>query len=342
MANPEHVKILKRGVKAWNKWRREHPDERPSLREANLSGGKLRGLNLSDTNLRRADLSKADLSQANLRRADLRRANLSGATLREADLTSAILIETNLEMAVLENCLVYGVSAWNIKSDGAEQKNLIVGKRNAPIFMVDNLEVAQFIYLLLDNRKIGEVISTVGQRAVLILGRFSPPERKEVLDAIAEKLRQIGFLPILFDFEGSKERDFTETIKVLAGLSLFVIADITNPKSSPLELQSTVPDYKIPFAIILQTGEEPFSMFKDLTMYDWVLKPVITYGTKQSILAGLEQAVIKPALQKHAELVGRKAEELKTKSVEDYLNEMKPATEGVATQGTLPEPSDDK
>ncbi len=327
MANPEHLKILDQGVKAWNKWRRDYPDERPSLREANLQGRNLRGLNLSDTNLRRADLSQANLSQGNLRRADLRRANLSGAILREVDFTSAILIETNLEMAQLDSCLVYGVSAWNVKLDGAEQKNLIVGKKNAPIFMVDNLEVAQFIFLLLDNRKIGQVIRTVGQRAVLILGRFSPPERKEVLDAIAEKLRQMGFLPILFDFEGSKEKDFTETIKILAGLSLFVIADITNPKSSSLELQATVPDYKIPFAIILQNGEEPFSMFKDLTMYDWVLKPVITYNTKQSILAGLEQAVIKPALQKHAELVSRKAEELKTKSVEDYLNELQPAVE---------------
>ena len=153
-----------------------------------------------------------------------------------------------------------------------------------------------------------------------------------MLDAIGDKLRQIGFLPILFDFEGSKERDFTETIKILAGLSLFVIADITNPRSSPLELQSTVPDYKIPFAIILQTGEEPFSMFKDLTMYDWVLRPIITYGTKQPIVAGLEQALIKPALQKHAELVSRKAEELKTKSVEDYMNELKPATEVVTKQ----------
>jgi hypothetical protein len=30
-------------------------------------------------------------------------------------------------------------------------------------------------------------------------------------------------------------KDFTETIKMLAGMSLFVIAGISNPKSSPLE-----------------------------------------------------------------------------------------------------------
>jgi hypothetical protein len=30
-------------------------------------------------------------------------------------------------------------------------------------------------------------------------------------------------------------------------LSRFIIADITNPRSSPLELQATMPDYMIPF-----------------------------------------------------------------------------------------------
>src|SRR5688500_8201938 len=118
MANPEHLKILKQGIAAWNEWRQEYPDERPSLREADLRALDLSGLNLTDTNLRRVDLRGATLTGANLRRADLRRADLSGATLRDADLASSILIETNLEGATLERCLVYGVSAWNVKLDG--------------------------------------------------------------------------------------------------------------------------------------------------------------------------------------------------------------------------------
>lgn len=324
MADPEHIEILEQGVEVWNRWRLENPEMRPNLRKAKLRGRDLQNANFNDSNLRRADLSKACLSRATFRRADLRRAVLSESILIEADLTSAIMIETNLKKAVLHNCLVYGISAWNMNLEGADQKNLIVSKKNAPLFMVDNLEVAQFIYLLISNQKIREVISTIGQKAVLVLGRFSPPERKDVLVSIADKLRQIGFLPIVFDFEGSKERDFTETIKILAGLSLFVIADITNPKSAPLELQATVPDYKIPFVPILQSDEEPFSMFKNLTMYDWVLKPVITYTTKQTIIDGLEQFVIKPALIKHAELTSRKAEELQTRSIEDFMNELKP------------------
>ncbi len=75
----------------------------------------------------------------------------------------------------------------------------------------------------------------------MILGRFSA-ERKIILDNIRSKLRDCGYVPIMFDFEKATSRDFTETIKILAGLSKFVIVDITNPKSSPLELQAIVPD----------------------------------------------------------------------------------------------------
>ena len=43
--------ILKKGVDAWNAWRRENPDIRPDLREADL-----RGANLGEADLRGADL----------------------------------------------------------------------------------------------------------------------------------------------------------------------------------------------------------------------------------------------------------------------------------------------
>ena len=329
MANPEHLNILNNGVEAWNNWRQANPNIRPNLRKANLHGLDLNNANFNDSTLRRADLSQSNLSQASFRRADLRRANLTESIIHKADLTSAILIETNLEKAELYDCLVYGISAWNTQLKGTRQKNLIISKKSEPLLIVDSLEVAQFIYLLIDNEKIREVINTIGQKTVLILGRFSPFERKEVLDSIGDKLRELGFVPIIFDFEGSNNRDFTETIKILAGLSLFVIADITNPKSSPLELQASIPEYKIPFVTILKNGEEPFSMFKDLTMFDWVLKAVITYSTRQELIDGLELVVIKPAIQKHKELIARKTEELKIRSIEEIMQDIKSKSESI-------------
>ena len=41
MANPEHLKILKQGVEAWNSWREEHPEEKPDLTGADLKSQEL-------------------------------------------------------------------------------------------------------------------------------------------------------------------------------------------------------------------------------------------------------------------------------------------------------------
>jgi hypothetical protein len=162
------------------------------------------------------------------------------------------------------------------------------------------------------------VINVIGQKGVLILGRFSQ-ERKPVLDALREKLRSLNFLPIVFDFERPTERDFTETIMTLAGLSCFIIADITNPKSSPLELQATVPNYMIPFVPIIQEGEQPFSMFQDLSgKFDWVLDTLV-YDTPSNLIKGLERAVVSPALEKRDELLAKKVEKLRTRHIGDYL-----------------------
>ena len=183
----------------------------------------------------------------------------------------------------------------------AIQTDLIVNPADEQTITADSLEVAQFIYLLLHNEKIGEVIDTIGKKGVLILGRFAG-ERKAVLDALRTALRQRNFLPMVFDFEKPSQRDFTETIMTLAGMSLFVIAAITNPRSAPLELQATVPDYMIPFVPIIAEGEPPFSRFIDLQRkFDWVLD-VLTYDTIDHLLAGLQDAAIIPALQKHEAL----------------------------------------
>ncbi len=91
---------------------------------------------------------------------------------------------------------------------------------------VDNLKIAQFIYLLLNNKEIRDVIDTITSKVVLILGRFTS-ERKRVLDALREELRNHDYLPILFDFEKSTNRDITETVSTLAHIARFVIADIT-------------------------------------------------------------------------------------------------------------------
>src|SRR5215469_8721054 len=254
MPNPEHLAKLMEGVEAWNQWRGSNRSIMPDLGGAFLRDAILNMANLSDANLVRANLVSAYLNTANLRNA-----NLTGANLSEARLQGASLLGTNLEGAELSGCTVYGISVWNVRLEGAIQSNLVITPADESVIQVDSLEVAQFVYLLLDNQRIRHVIDTIGKKAVLILGRFG--ERKPVLEKIRTELRTQGYLPIVFDFERPTDRDFTETVLTLAGMSRFIIADMTRPKSVPLESQVVVPNYMIPMVPIIQKGEEPFSMF---------------------------------------------------------------------------------
>ena len=91
---------------------------------------------------------------------------------------------------------------------------------------------------------------------MLLLGRFTEG-RMEVLERLREKLRNLGFVPMVFNFDKPETKDFTETVRLLASLSRFVIVDITNPRSAPLELQATVPDYMVPFVPIFRRARNP-------------------------------------------------------------------------------------
>ena len=289
------------------------------LTDAQLAGARLpsailKGADLSAADLRRAVLDGADLSGAYLTEANLFQASFRNSNLSEATLMGAAAVTTDFTGANLSGCRVYGISAWDANLDGALQSKLVI-TRFEPHVQVDNLEVAQFIYLLLNRRKLRNVLTTLGEKTVLVLGRFT--ERKELLDGIAEKLRTLGYLPVIFDFERPTDRDVTETVKILAGLSLFVIADITNPRSVPLELQATVPDYMVPFVTIVQRGHPVFGMFDDLPgKYNWAL-PLLEYNTADSLLAAFEQKVVAPALEKLEEVRRRKALPPKRRSAED-------------------------
>jgi len=106
LANPEHLKILKQGVEAWNKWRFENPDISPALTNASLPQA-----NLIEAYLIEANLSKVDLSGADLTNADLTRANLQDADLKETELGETIFVNTSLSNTKnLDSCRHYGPS----------------------------------------------------------------------------------------------------------------------------------------------------------------------------------------------------------------------------------------
>jgi len=272
---------------------------RAELVKANLLGANLTIADLSNANLSESDLSEANLTVSNLNEADLTRTDLSGADLTDADLSlacliGATLVGTNLTRANLKGCRVYGVAAWNVQLEAAVQNDLVITGQGEPIITVDNLEVAQFIYLLLNNRKIRQVIDTITSKVVLILGRFTP-ERKAVLDAIREELRKRDYLPVLFDFDKPDDRDITETVSTLAHMARFVIADITDAKSIPQELMAIVPALpSVPVQPLLLASQREYGMFEHFKRYPWVLEPYL-YDDQDGLMAALTEKVIGPA-----------------------------------------------
>jgi uncharacterized protein YjbI with pentapeptide repeats len=106
MANPEHLKVFKQGVQAWNQWRKDNTKIQPDLMSVHessrdLIGIDLRGANLCDTYLFAMNLNNANLAGANLLRAEYDNVDLSGANLSHAYLASSILTGVNFNNADL-------------------------------------------------------------------------------------------------------------------------------------------------------------------------------------------------------------------------------------------------
>jgi hypothetical protein len=225
-----------------------------NLQEANLrwtsfSTANLRDSRLAQADLRWANLSMADLRDARLAEADLRGANLRGANLCGANLMNARLVETNFEEANIDGCAIYGISAWELKLQGANQINLRISPDDEPGIFVDNLEVAQFIYLQLHNAYISEIIGTVGKKVVLILGWF-PNERRDILEAVRQVLRQWDYLPLLLEVPPSEPQVHPKTVSLLAHLARFVIVDLTDAKQVLETADAIVRDSAVPVQLM--------------------------------------------------------------------------------------------
>ncbi len=101
MANRDHLKILRQGVEAWNRWKKK---DDPTFTPADLSNADLRGFDLRRSDFFGADLSGANLAGVRLDFANLAIANLSGADLERAVLRYTILTKAIVEGTNLANC----------------------------------------------------------------------------------------------------------------------------------------------------------------------------------------------------------------------------------------------
>jgi len=324
MSNPKHVEMLRSGKAAWRKWRREST-ERPDLSEEkligldlgsmDLSGADLRKAVLFRSSLRRAKLNDADLTgcsarfarfsdaklagaklvEADLRAGSLRRADLTGADMTRSVLRYTSLVGATITGTILREAEVYGASAWNLRGEPADQRDLVIRKDAEPgtvTTTVDDLDTAQFLFMLRENSKIADVIQTASTKTVLLLGRFRSSYKK-ILDGLKAHLLRRNLVPVLFDFDRPQGRDLTETVASLAHMACFVIPDLSGAKSVPQELSSIVPFLpSVPIVpIIAEKNERVYSMFEHFLRYPWVHEPV-KYRDLDHLLSIVDKDVI--------------------------------------------------
>ncbi|MEO0423139.1 MAG: pentapeptide repeat-containing protein [Pseudomonadota bacterium] len=316
-------RALLAGKRAWRTWRKENPNApTPDLRQLPLTGRDLSSLDLTAVDLRGADLSQSNLrrtrleganldgcrarftrfsearfADATLRKADLRASSLRRADLRRADFTKAVMRFTsmagaNVDEAIFAEAEVYGVGAWALRGEPSNQRGLIIREREGEVATtVDDLETAQYLFLLRENRKIADVINTASHRTILLLGRFTGPNA-HVLQGLRDHLLERNFVPVVFDFAQPIGRDLTETITGLAHMACFVIADLTGARSVPQELSHIVPFLpSVPVIPLLAKGQPLYSMFEHFRRYPWVYEPV-EYDDLEHLLQIAEKQII--------------------------------------------------
>ena len=146
------------------------------------------------------------------------------------------------------------------------------------------------------------MIDTITSKAVLILGRFSE-ERKVVLDALREELRKHDYLPILFDFLPSPNQATLETIKTLAGMARFVIADLTDARSVLMELGAIVPAFPaVAVRLIIKKSEHEYGMLDHIRVFRSVVETTYVYEDENEVIASIQENIIAPAETKVDEL----------------------------------------
>jgi uncharacterized protein YjbI with pentapeptide repeats len=304
---PNGIKVYLRSTNLWLADLRGR-----DLSRYNLSGAYLGGAQLQDAVLRDCDLTGAYLVAANLRGADLRGADLSRANLFDADLGNAKLTATRLigaqllgtriDGATFSGSNIHGVSVWGTTGEPADQRDLRITTALEPEITVDDIEVGQFVYLMLHNEKIRNVLQTISAKVVLILGRFTP-ERKLVLDRLRDELRRLNLSPVLFDFEPASNVDVTDTVTLLAKMARFVIADLTDPSSVQQELSLIAPQTVVAIRPIIMAGHRPWAMFDDLRRRSRGILPVHEYRNVEELVRDIQSHVVAPAEAKRTELL---------------------------------------
>jgi hypothetical protein len=155
----------------------------------------------------------------------------------------------------------------------------------------------------LDKHNYAEIMSILIKHRVLILGRFTG-RRLAILKAIQSHLaaHPNRYIPELFTYSKPDYRDLIESIRGFASMSRFIIADLSEPKSLPSELEAIVPHFQsIPVMPIINRTGKPYATFDSIKRKPNVAT-ILRYNNETQLMDKLDKEIVTVAEQKLQEL----------------------------------------
>lgn len=261
----------------------------------NLSGVRIfnafaEGLHLRDALFDGSHFEEGDFSRADFRGATFRNtkfnktiltgANFDGATFINCNLNRINLVGASFRVQEITETVVYGLAAWDLETSPEMKQSKLVIEKTYDLYsdfmqqgkvpmLVDDIELAQFVYYLSNHKKMRNAINILNDRGVLLLGGFKNGGL-ERLYAMREWFKHKGYMAMIFDFVRPDSLDLIETVITMAGLSKFIVVDLSGP-SVPAELDA-----------ILRAIERPVLAFGK----PFALLPTLARKTKMLMIEG--------------------------------------------------------
>lgn len=141
-----------------------------------------RNVNMRVTAIGDAAFNNCIFENSDLSYCSAEKTSFKGSSFKNTKLEHISLVANDFSDTQLFDCNVYGISSWDLNLENSTQKDLIITP--------DNIELAQFLYLIINNDKLRNVIDTITSKVVLIFGNFSE-ERKKILDETKRKVANL-------------------------------------------------------------------------------------------------------------------------------------------------------
>jgi hypothetical protein len=176
------------------------------------------------------------------------------------------------------------------------QDELVISRPDEPAIRADRLEVAQFVYLLLNYHDLDAVLAAMTSKVVLILGHFTAG-RRAVLTRLREELHRRGYLTLSFDFSTSWSGGLTRIVSTLAHLSRFIIVDITEVGGAHPAVEAISPFFDhVPTRVLLQVGGADGAVGEDGELVrSFAPRAIHHYASLDDQRSSFDTAIVLPA-----------------------------------------------